>query len=123
MIASKKKETKFISGDLNAYDLDLSVNAWYYLPAAYSATISSTLIFLFHTLYFLQLREAATALSEHLNQMRPGDTEGVRRAQKLWVGLRALYNDHPSFYLLDVFYLSHLFMMMLFSVYLCFALL
>ncbi|KAE8744568.1 Gustatory receptor 16, partial [Frankliniella occidentalis] len=124
MIASKKKEqTKFISGDLNAYDLDLSVNAWYYLPAAYSATVSFFLILLFHTAYSLQLREAATALSEHLNQMRPGDTEGVRRAQKLWVGLRALYNDHPSLYLLDVFYLTHVFLLMLFSVYLCFALL
>ncbi|KAE8747537.1 Gustatory receptor 15, partial [Frankliniella occidentalis] len=91
-------------------------NMYYYIPSAYVSITSSTLFFMFTITYFQQLHEAAIALGEHLDQLRPGDTAGVRRAQKLWVSLRALFNDRPSFYLLDVFFMSQLFAMLLLSV-------
>ncbi|XP_026292387.2 uncharacterized protein LOC113216777 [Frankliniella occidentalis] len=112
-------QNEYKSDDLAGTLVDMR----FYLPAAYSSTVISTLLLMLNTTYSLQLREAATALSEHLNQLRPGDTVGVRRAQKLWVSLRALFNDRPSVYLLDVFFVSHIFIMMLLAVYLSFALL
>ncbi|XP_052122897.1 uncharacterized protein LOC113216783 isoform X1 [Frankliniella occidentalis] len=110
------ERTKAIFSTYNVTSDDPYGNTYYYVPAAFLSLVSSSLFFLFTIAYFLQLRETAIALSEHIDQLRPGDTAGVRRAQKLWVSLRALFNDRPSFYLLDVFFMSQLFAMLLLSV-------